>query len=46
MGIIADSFQRRLNELRRIDEQSQQRTNKLLRDIDKLIESLKDLDKI
>lgn len=46
MGVIADMFQRQIDELKRIDEESQRRTNKLLRDIDKLIDELKSLDEI
>ena len=46
MGIIADMFQRQIDELKQIDEESQRRTNKLLRDVDKLIDELKSLDEI
>ena len=46
MGVIADMFQRQIDELKRIDEESQRRTNKLLRNLDELIDELKSLDEI
>lgn len=46
MGILADSLRATLEAMKELDQESQRRTNELLRDMDKLIDELKSLDEI